>query len=198
MTNDILTIILGIISGAAATVAITFLKEGLEHRRKYKVRMLDKEYIIDPKRPEQTAEKIIAEIEAKRHSPRVMLIYSGGDSDFAKELANDLEQQGINVWYDKNQLKPGDSLREMISSGIMSSQWALVVISSEMPKSTWLKIELNTALHSERIRKRPFIIPVVRDSKYIPEELRGRIYADFTEDYSKGIKSLLTSVINRN
>ncbi|MFK8011983.1 MAG: toll/interleukin-1 receptor domain-containing protein [Marinicellaceae bacterium] len=78
---------------------------------------------------------------------------------FVKELAVELKERGVLVWYDEFALKAGDSIRESIEKGILSSKAGLVVLSKNFFKKEWTKKELN-ALNSLEIGNKNKIIPI--------------------------------------
>lgn len=43
--------------------------------------------------------------------PSLFLSHSSADKTFVEKLAKDLEGVGVNVWFDKWEIKVGDSLR---------------------------------------------------------------------------------------
>jgi len=48
----------------------------------------------------------------------VFLSHQSGDKPFVEKLAKDLERLGIKVWFDKWQIKVGESLTWSIENGI--------------------------------------------------------------------------------
>jgi hypothetical protein len=49
---------------------------------------------------------------------------------FVRQLAHELRQLGLHVWYDEFELKVGDSLAGSIDIGLRSSRYGVVVLSS--------------------------------------------------------------------
>lgn len=49
--------------------------------------------------------------------------YSSKDKRFAKHLAKSLMEKGVNVWFDRWEMKPGESLIEKISEAIHKSSY---------------------------------------------------------------------------
>ncbi len=62
--------------------------------------------------------------------------------NFVKPLAEFLEQQGLNIWYDEFALKIGDSLSESIDNGLAESKFAIVVFTKAYFEKFWTKEEL--------------------------------------------------------
>lgn len=63
--------------------------------------------------------------------------------DFVDSLVNALCEQGIPIWYDRTQLKPGFSIRREIDQGLKNSKYAIVVLSEAYFKKEWTKKELD-------------------------------------------------------
>lgn len=74
----------------------------------------------------------------------VFISHASEDKDaFVRPLAKALKQKGLNVWYDEFTLKLGDSLRESIDRGLLSSQYGLVILSHHFFSKDWPQRELN-------------------------------------------------------
>jgi hypothetical protein len=90
----------------------------------------------------------------------VFLSYASEDRDrVATPLANYLITQGLNVWFDKLELKVGDSLRERIDHGLSQSRFAVVVLSKAFFQKQWTARELNGLVQREMAGHR-IILPV--------------------------------------
>jgi TIR domain len=60
----------------------------------------------------------------------VFISYASEDRDaVAAPLAKVLQHLGVNVWFDKAELKVGDSLRERVDHGLAHSQFGVVILS---------------------------------------------------------------------
>ncbi|NYT72789.1 toll/interleukin-1 receptor domain-containing protein [Halomonas sp. QX-2] len=53
--------------------------------------------------------------------PRVFISHSHQDKPFVERLVKDLLDANLNVWVDKQELAPGDSVIEKVSHGLRSS-----------------------------------------------------------------------------
>src|SRR5262245_59511307 len=88
------------------------------------------------------------------------LSYASEDRDsVATPLANHLIKQGLNVWFDRFELKVGDSLRERIDHGLSQSRFALVVLSRAFFRKQWTVRELNGLVQRE-VDGQKMILPV--------------------------------------
>jgi len=121
---------------------------------------------------------------------RVFLSHAGIDKPFVEKLAQDLLKVGVEVWYDKWEIKVGDSILWKIEEGIEESDYLVIVISKEAWESDWVRKEIEGAFQKQVEMKAKFILPVYyRDCK-IPFLFSGIKYADFRKDYDEGLKEL--------
>lgn len=75
------------------------------------------------------------------------------------DLVGALQNEGVNVWYDEFELKPGDSLRRKIDEGLTRSRFGLVVVSRNFFEEAWTNQELDGIVALE-VAGRQRIIPV--------------------------------------
>lgn len=122
---------------------------------------------------------------------QVFLSHSSTDADFARKLARDLKSRDIAVWFAEWEMRVGDSLRQRIEEGIQESGYLGVVLSPDSVKSKWVQTELNAGLEREMRDKAVFVLPIMHRKCEVPQFLRDKVYADFTEDYESGIHALL-------
>lgn len=139
-----------------------------------------------PKRKEETTVS-----EAKPPKPRVLLSHSTKDNAFVRRLADDLNQADLDVWVDWLELKVGDSIVNEINERFKSTDYLIVVLSPNAVESNWVKAELGAALMTQFANQSLTVLPVLYQEAVIPALLRDRVYADFTGDYSQGLKQLL-------
>lgn len=73
--------------------------------------------------------------------------------DFVDEFVQALHDSGIKVWYDRNQMKWGDSMREKIDNGLKKSKFGVVVLSPDYIKEGkyWTKTELDGLFQMESV-----------------------------------------------
>jgi hypothetical protein len=60
-----------------------------------------------------------------------------------RPLAHELQERGLEVWYDEFELRVGDSLRRKIDSGIARSRFGIVVLSHAFFAKSWPQYELD-------------------------------------------------------
>ena len=81
--------------------------------------------------------------------------------DFVDEFVSELSQFGIKVWYDKQKIAWGDSLRALIDAGLAKSKFGIVVISPNYidEKKYWTKAELDGLFQLESVNGKT-ILPI--------------------------------------
>jgi len=110
-------------------------------------------------------------------SPRVFLSHASEDKDrFVLPFATALRQNGVDVWLDKWEILPGDSLVDkLFEEGLKAASAVIIVISSYSVDKRWVREELNAAIVN-RINKQTKIIPVVIDECEVPESLQSTVW----------------------
>lgn len=60
---------------------------------------------------------------------KVFISHASGDKTFVDRLTADLAQRGVSLWYDKLDLRIGDSVPGKINEGLASSKYFITVLS---------------------------------------------------------------------
>jgi hypothetical protein len=90
----------------------------------------------------------------------VFVSHASEDKGFVEPLVFALKSAGVDVWYDKDQMKWGDNLRSSIDDGLLNSRFGIVVLSKAfLKKKRWTEHELNGLLAKERDGKK-VILPI--------------------------------------
>ncbi len=91
----------------------------------------------------------------------VFICHASEDKDnFVRPLAEALQSEHIEVWYDEFSLSVGDSLREAIDRGLLSSRFGIVVFSPNFFQKSWANHELNGLVSRHISEGRSLILPV--------------------------------------
>jgi TIR domain len=124
-------------------------------------------------------------------SGKIFISHASKDKNFVDRLVSDLSAHGVPVWYDKLDVRLGDSIPGKINSGISEAQYFLIVLSPAAVKSKWVQEELNAALMRQVTSAGTFLIPVLIEDCDIPPLLGHRRFADFRAGYEAGLVELL-------
>ena len=74
----------------------------------------------------------------------VFLSHSSKDKDIVRLLADRLKNDGIKVWFDDWELKPGDSIPAKIEAGLEHSRILVLCMSANAFGSEWSRLESYT------------------------------------------------------
>jgi hypothetical protein len=124
----------------------------------------------------------------------VFISYSSIDREKATQLAFDLIHRGYRVWFDKWEILAGQSIVDEVFSGILESEFLIVILSKESCKSKWVREELATGKLAEIERRKTTVIPVLLEPCDIPASLKTKMYANFTRSWADGLRDLTTSI----
>jgi hypothetical protein len=126
--------------------------------------------------------------------PLVFVCHNREDKPIAERIATAIIAAGHEAFFDKWDIKPGDSLIEKISTGIAGSSYLLVLLSKHSVKSRWVQKELEIALARQIADKHIKVIPCLLDECEIPVFLAPTVYADFRHSFEHGLHELLSGI----
>lgn len=129
---------------------------------------------------------------------KVFISYSYEDKKFVEWLKDNLQDLGLEIWYDQQEIQLGDSIKQKITFGIQSSSAFIVILSNSSKNSNWMRYELNSALLLNAINKGIKIIPIKIDDSEVPSDLSGYLYADFSKNREQGLEALRRSLLQTN
>ena len=133
-------------------------------------------------------------ISTSRTDHRIFISHASADKAVARKIAMALEERGVSVWFDESELLVGDSLANVISDAISSSDYMLVLLSPHSVASKWVQKELNAAYARELDRRDITIIPVLIVNCEVPSFLATKQHLDLSRDLEKGIATLISQL----
>jgi hypothetical protein len=77
---------------------------------------------------------------------KAFLSHSSADNALATRLFRFMHDQAVDVWFDRIELRPGDSLLGEIGAGIESADFLLALLTEKSVASPWVQKELTIAL----------------------------------------------------
>lgn len=125
---------------------------------------------------------------------KVFFSYSYQDKAFVHWLVKKLKEQEIDVWYDEDEIRVGDSVSTQIDRGIKASSIFIVILSHSSLESKWVVNELNQALVYNAKKHGIKVIPVLIEKIEIPYPLNSIKYADFTKNRETALKELINVI----
>ena len=100
---------------------------------------------------------------------KVFISYSSKDEALATRLVASLEEAGLDAWYQKREIMPGDNWAAKIAQGLKESNAMVVLLTADALESDAVQSSISYALGEKAFNKR--LIPVlVGDSKDFPSD----------------------------
>ena len=106
--------------------------------------------------------------------PKVFLSYTSEDRELAQRIAESLMAAGIDTWWDKWRIYPGDSLRQKIDEGLTDCTHFLVLLTPQSIDKPWVNAEMDAAL-VQKLDNQCRFLPVRHDlpASALPPLLKG-------------------------
>ena len=127
--------------------------------------------------------------------PYLFLCHASEDKEFVDILAIYLDSRGVDLWYDKREIKVGDSIVSRINDGLDAASHIVVVLSKASVEKTWVKKEISAALMKQLHNKSITVIPLLREDCRIPPLLADIRYADCRKDQDTGFQQIVDAII---
>jgi hypothetical protein len=106
--------------------------------------------------------------------PSVFISHSAHDADWARLFAEALKERGVTVWIDDIDVRPGESLREALESGMRRSDVLVSLVDPDYPAKPNLFFEIGAAIGMGK--KVVSIVPKGLDPNNLPLDVRLRRY----------------------
>jgi len=132
--------------------------------------------------------------------PKVFLSHASEDKDFVVDFASRLRERGVDVWLDRWEIHPGDSLVDKIfEEGIAAAKAIIVVLSRHSVDKPWVREELDAAV-VRKVNHVSRLIPVVIDDCKVPEALRATVWEkiDDLKNYEASLDRIVMAVFGQS
>ena len=116
----------------------------------------------------------------------VFLSHSSKDKAVVHELAERLRGDGVRVWFDEWELRPGDSVPAKIEEGLERSRILLLFMSVNAFGSDWAQLEAGTFRFKDPLNKERRFVPVRLDDAEIKGSLGQFLYVDWRAEARDG------------
>jgi small GTP-binding protein len=113
----------------------------------------------------------------------VFLSHSSKDKAVVRPLVERLRRDGLRVWFDEWELKPGDNIPSKIEEGLEHSRVLVLCMSAHAFGSDWAQLESNTFRFRDPLNKERRFIPLRLDGTPIKGSLAQFFYINW---FSKG------------
>lgn len=115
----------------------------------------------------------------------------------AGPLFDALTKKGLKVWYDKTELKLGDSLRKKIDFGLASCCYGIVILSHSFFEKEWPQSELDGLIARETSSGVKVILPVWHEiNKQDIEKYSPIIAGRLSVSTGTGIDNVVAEIVN--
>ncbi len=144
----------------------------------------------------ETIAPVIQRFEALLRTPDLCLFlcHASEDKAFVDDLANYLDNLDIRLWYDKREIKVGDSIVARVNDGLEAASHLVIVLSKAGVEKPWVTRELSAALMKQLGDRSVSVLPVLRDDCRIPPLLADIRYADCRVDPQAGFAEVVMAV----
>lgn len=124
----------------------------------------------------------------------VFLSYSSKDRPIVLPLAQRLQKDGLRVWFDESQIRPGDSIPAKIEEGLENSRILIFCMSANAFGSDWTQLESQTFRFRDPLNKDRRFIPLRLDDAPIKGSLTQFLYINWgpeirDQEYAKLIET---------
>ena len=124
----------------------------------------------------------------------IFISYSHDNKEFVDKLAMQLVDRNVNVWLDRWELSLGDSIIDKVQDAVDGASALLVILSKASIASQWCKKELSSGFLRELEEKRVVVMPVLLEDCDIPLFARGKLYADFRNNFDDGFRTVVEGI----
>ena len=125
---------------------------------------------------------------------KVFISYSRRDTETVRQIVSQLKAEDIDVWFDTEDIKPGQQWRKQIVEGIDTAEAFVLNLSPDSAASDNVLKELNLA--EEALE--PFVLPVMLTDTKIPAEMRyqlaGTQFIAYYLDQKRGVRDLIAEI----
>jgi hypothetical protein len=123
------------------------------------------------------------------------ICHASEDNLFVEQLCSILDANDIPLWYDKREIKVGDSIVERVSDGIGTASHLLLVLSTSSVQKPWVKKEFSAALMRQLQSEAIHVIPLLVNECEVPALLSDIKYVDCRGDIAVGVRRMLDDIL---
>jgi hypothetical protein len=90
---------------------------------------------------------------------KVFISHAAEDEALASKIVSSLEDAGLEVWYDRREIIPGDNWADRIANGLRESNAMVVLVTPTALESNHMQRDIDYALTQKRFKGR--LVPVL-------------------------------------
>lgn len=112
----------------------------------------------------------------------VFLSYNSKDIAISRAIAERLQGDGLRVWFDEWEFKPGDNIQATLERGLEQSRVLVLCMSANAFGSDWMQLEARTFRFRDPLDKERRFIPLRLDEAPIKGSLAQFLYVNWLKD----------------
>jgi TIR domain len=124
-------------------------------------------------------------------SGRVFISHAGADAHAAHAVAECLRSAGLAPLLDRERIGAGDSFLSFMEDALATSDYFLLLWSSNAASRKWVQIEWEAALHRSVSDARGFLVVGRLDPQPLPILLAPRLFVDLHPELMPGLAELV-------
>jgi len=124
-------------------------------------------------------------------SKKIFLSYSYNDKDIAERIRFELINNGLEVFTDYGNLRPGQEIFEQLNYLFESSDTLIILFSKRLFESQYFKFEYPREFFEITEKRKINVIPVLVEKCLIPSDFLAYDVINLTTNYSKGLERLI-------
>lgn len=123
----------------------------------------------------------------------VFLSHNSQDKPRVRQLAEQLKEAGLRVWFDEWRIKPGDDIYVANERGLESARVQLLCLSPAALGSEWVALERSTVLFRDPSNQGRRFVPLLLADCDLPDALRRYKYLDLRKETPVAFADLLAA-----
>jgi hypothetical protein len=131
----------------------------------------------------------------KTSKVRAFLCHSSKDKAIVEKFATKLQSNGSIVWFDKWEIKVGDSIVEKVDSGLQLMTHLLLFLSNSSVNAPWVKKEFSAGLMRKLTDNSVRVIPILLDKVKLPTIISDIKYANCIDRTDKGFEEIIEALL---
>jgi hypothetical protein len=124
-------------------------------------------------------------------SKTIFLSHAGADSVAAASVARHLAGEGIDVRFDRAELRLGDSFLTFMEKALSTSDSCLLLWSRSAAATRWVRLEWESALHRSVVENRAFLVVARLEDAAMPALLAPRLWVDLFPEMEPGLCAIV-------
>ena len=129
-----------------------------------------------------------------RPATGVFISHRKADAALAQRLAEQLRDEGFDVWFDEWRIDLGDSIVAKIDEGLEEAKYLVLCYSDAGIHSPWMSREWMSALARQLSGADVKLLPIRLSGGTPPAILADIKYADLAADWDRGFADLLRAL----